>query len=331
VTSFLAELGTRLADRWLTLLVLPGALLVAAAATADTLGQAHAIDLALLRVKISALAVAPGAHSPGVLLIAAGGLLAASALAGLIAAALGSAVSGLWTASPPAGNPDANRLVSWLCRPAGWLAARRSRSWHARDDRWRTVLATAEPLRRRAALMDAGIAAVDAQISADSRTATRLADAALARRNRIARAEPARLTWIGDRFHDAETRMVNAYDLDVTLAWPRLWAVLPASLRADLSAAHDAYTATARLIGWALLYLVVGVWWWPSLIIAAVAGVTGWVHGRTGAAVLADLAETAVDLHGRTLAAQLGITCDGPLNRDAGFLITSYLRSGGTG
>jgi hypothetical protein len=207
MTGFLAELGTKLADRWMALLVLPGALLVAAAATADALGQAHALDLALLRARISALAAAPGAHSPGVLLLAAGGTLAASALAGLTAAALGSVISRLWTAVPPVGSPGASRLTTCFhrCHPACWLTALRSRFWYERDDQWSKAVAVAEPLRSRAALIDAGIVAqevpapgngTDSQSGDDdapnpgdiltaARAATRVADAALAHRNRI--------------------------------------------------------------------------------------------------------------------------------------------------
>jgi hypothetical protein len=40
----------------------------------------------------------------------------------------------------------------------------------------------------------------------------------------------------------------------------------------------------------------------------------------------ADGIETTVDLHGRTLAVQLGLTCDGPLDRDTGYRITQRLR-----
>ncbi len=326
MTGFLAELGRKLADRWLTLLVLPGALLVAAAAIAGTLGQAHALDLALLRARITGVAATPAAHSPGTLLLAAGGILAASALAGLAAAALGSAISRAWTASGPAGTPGGNGTIARF-RPASWLTARRVRSWQKRDDRWRAARGAAEPLRRSAALIDAGMdATAPAETAAAARVATRMADAALARRNRIGRAEPARPTWIGDRFRDAEERVASAYHLDIAVAWPRLWVLLPDNLRADLSAAYDSYTASARLVGWALLYVLIGAWWWPSLLIAAVTIITGWARGRTCTTVLADLIEVAVDLHGRTLASQLGIVCDGPMDRDTGYRITQRLR-----
>ena len=359
MTGFLAELGKNLADRWLSLLILPGALLIAAAAAAGTLGQAHAIDLTLLRARITAIAATPSAHSPGALLLAVGGILAASALAGLTAAALGSVTTRVWTAPGAAGRGGTGQPVRWSrpatwiwrCDPAYWLTVLRARSWRKRDDRWRAAQLVAEPLLRQAALVEAGIGttapagdqspgsapAVGASSSpgdplssgetlAAARSARHAADAALDRRNRIAQTEPSRPTWISNRFHDAEEHIARTYHLDIAAAWPRLWAVLPDNLRADLQAAYDGYTASARLVGWALLYAVIGAWWWPSAVIAAVAMAAGWRRGRTGTAVLADLIEATVDLHGRTLAVQLGLTCDGPLDRDTGYRITQRLR-----
>jgi hypothetical protein len=344
MTGFLGELSAKLADRWLSLLVLPGLLLVAAASAAGILGQAHALDITLLRAKITAVASAPGAHSPGVLLLAVGGILAASALAGLAGAVLGGVISRLWTAVGPAELPGAHGISVGIrrCLPSHWLTTARIRRWRERDRDWEKARAAAVPLRRDAALITRGFAvppvplgttsqpgtspANSAEIVAAAEAATRASDAALARRNRIATLPPSRPTWIGDRFHVTEQRITTRYHLDIGVAWPRLWALLPDNLRADLAAAYDAYTAASRLIGWALLYAALGAWWWPSLVIAAVTGLTGWTHGRTAAAVLADLIETTVDLHGRTLASQLGLACHGPLTADGGYEITAHLR-----
>jgi hypothetical protein len=229
MTGFLAELGTKLADRWLAILILPGALLIAAAGTAGTLGQVHALDISLLKARITAVAGAPGAHSPGVLLLAIGGIMAASALAGLAASALGSATARLWVAvgPPPVARPGTKRVTSWIrqCHPMHWLTALRVRCWRDRDDRWRQAQAAAVPLRQQTALISAGIGATASplqqqpsggtagaspqpmtvpapeQVLAASRAATRVADAALAHRNRIATGIPTGPTWIGERLH----------------------------------------------------------------------------------------------------------------------------------
>ncbi|MFI2478485.1 hypothetical protein [Nocardia xishanensis] len=57
IDALLSELGKKLAERWLSLLVLPGLVFLAAAWCAYTLGHAHALDTALLvrttRMKVS--------------------------------------------------------------------------------------------------------------------------------------------------------------------------------------------------------------------------------------------------------------------------------------
>jgi hypothetical protein len=240
---------------------------------------------------------------------------------------------------------------AWLCDPGYWLTVLRAWSWRRRDKRWSTARGVAEPLARLAALIEAGITvpadaaaqgpgAVRAasgssdpgdplspeEILASARRTRRDADAALARRNRMALTEPSRPTWIGSRFQDLEERIARAHHLDIAVAWPRLWPLLSGNLRADLQAAYGAYTAAARLVGWALLYSVIGAWWWPAAVIAVVAVAAGWRQGRAGAAALADLIETAVDLQGRTLATGLGLRCEGPFDKDTGYQVTRLLR-----
>ncbi len=154
--------------------------------------------------------------------------------------------------------------------------------------------------------------------------------AAVAACRRICLVEADRPTWIGDRLRAADERIHHTYQLDVSAAWPRLWMLIPETARTELSAAHDSYTAAARLTGWAFLYLAVGAWWWPALLIAAATGITAWIRARAATAVLADLVETTVDLYGPELARQLGITCPGPLTPDIGHTLTIILRKDDT-
>lgn len=57
--GLLGELSKKLAERWLTLLVMPGALYLAIAAAGHTLGQSAALDVELLTHTISDAARAP--------------------------------------------------------------------------------------------------------------------------------------------------------------------------------------------------------------------------------------------------------------------------------
>ncbi|MGW1719890.1 hypothetical protein [Streptomyces sp. NPDC002156] len=97
----------------------------------------------------------------------------------------------------------------------------------------------------------------------------------------------------------------------------------------ELLSAREAYGAAVGLAGWAVLYLLLGAWWWPALSAAAVVAATAWIRGRSATAVFADLVEATVDLHAITLAQELGLTGERPtLTREVGDAITTTLALG---
>ncbi|KUL21384.1 hypothetical protein [Streptomyces regalis] len=284
MSTFLSTLAGKAAEKWLALLVLPGLVYVACLGAAAVLGHHDALNAVELQHVIDRSATHSSASSPGAILLTAAAVLAAAALAGLTARALGVAVERLWTVPDDRG-------------PARLLVRHRRRRWLRAD-----------------------------QERAEAETRSAIARA-ITRRNAIALELPERPTWIGDRFHAVDERVYRAYDLDLTSAWPRLWLVASDSVRAELGTARDAYGAAARLGGWALLYLPLAVWWWPALPGAAVIALTAWIRGREAAAVLADLVEATVDLHGTLLAQELGLTGERPaLTRDTGYDVTVILR-----
>ncbi|MEU8758879.1 hypothetical protein [Streptomyces sp. NPDC048659] len=261
MNTLLSALGKGLAERWLQLLALPGALFTAVAAAASVLGHRHALDWRLLTGAAERLAAGYERRPVSALLLAVALLLAGAAV-GLLARGLGALVERVWLLSGP----------RWL---VGWLVGRRRDRWTA-ENRAATLGTAAE----RAAHAGA--------------------------RNAVALTEPARPTWIGDRLRGVGVRVRGQYGLDFAFAWPRLWLLLPEPCRADLIAAREALTGAAVRGGWGLLYLCLGVRWWP----AALAGVALLVYarrlGRDAAGTLADLAESAVDLHAAELARALG-------------------------
>ncbi|MEV0640996.1 hypothetical protein AB0I77_39970 [Streptomyces sp. NPDC050619] len=284
MSTFLAALAGKAAEKWLGLLVLPGVCYLACVVAAAVLGHGDALNPGELQQAVDRLAAHPGASNAGAILLVAAGVLAAAALAGLCAGASAVAVERLWTM----------RGDQW---PARALVRRRVRRWRQAD----------------AACEAAGT-------RSDLARATE-------RRDTIALVRPRRPTWIGDRFHAVDQRVYDAYDLDLGSAWPRLWLVVPDAVRSELVSAREAYGAASRLAGWAPLYLILGAWWWPALLVAVVVAATAWVRGRTAAAVLADLVEATVDLHATTLAEELGVTGERPaLTRDIGEAITTTLR-----
>lgn len=292
----MAELAKKLADRWLDLLVLPGLLWLGALAAAIRLGQQHPFGISRLRDWLDHLAARPAAHSLAVVLLAAAGLLLASAAVGLAATALGGLLQRLWVL------PGERRPLAWLV-------------W-ARRRRWNRITTAAQR-----AITRAAAPAAYGQDPARARTRARRAE----RRRRALPGWPQRPTWIGDRFYATATRTTVAYGLNLDLSWPRLWTLLPDTLRGDLTTAQAAYTGATRLTAWGLLYATLFSAWWPAVLLGVAIFATGLARARSTASVLADLVETATDLHTGDLAAKLGVPASAPLTADVGRAITRIL------
>jgi len=289
--AFLAQLGKSVAERWLALLILPGALWVGAAVAGYRLGQrADPLDPQPLTSWARRVAADPIAHADTTIALAALAVLVASAAAGLAATGLAAALQRLWVAHgvrPP---------LSWILR--------------ARRERWAGLRETA------AAKIDrASDPALTGRALARARAAARRA-----RRRHLARPTqpPRRPTRIAEVFSATSLRAKDRYGLDLDLAWPRMWTVLPEPLRTDFTAASDTFAATARLMAWALLYAALGIVFWPAAPLGLVIGVTATVRARAAAALLADLIDTAVDLHLTDLADALHVPTEKPPDRATG-------------
>jgi hypothetical protein len=299
MTPLLGQLGTRLADRWIALLVVPGSLFVAAATVGVALGQRHALDVDTLIAWAERRSQTPlWSHPAGFVLTLAGFALAAAGV-GLAAQLLGAGQLLWW-------------LGSWPAPLRGWSARRvkqRRERWNQLQDQFATAADTTDAPRPSGDLD--GIAAA-------------LAD----RRNRMATAEPQRPTWIGDQLAAVEIRVRNAYGLDLVSGWPRLWLLLPADPRAEIRAARQQLDGSSVLAAWGLLYLVLGVFWWPALVVGALTWVVGWSSARQAMRTYAELIESVVDLHGAMLARALGIDCPAELTTAVGRAVTRRTRKG---
>jgi len=136
---------------------------------------------------------------------------------------------------------------------------------------------------------------------------------------------------MGDRVHAVEQVALHRHGLDLAFGWPRLWLVLPDTVRAEITAAEAAFAAATMTGTWALPYLVLGVVWWPAALAGIGIGVTGWLRARAAVGDLAALSEAAIDLHGRGLAIALGggeQDATGPLTTTEGEAITRIVRKG---
>jgi hypothetical protein len=269
-------LGTKLAETWLSSLVLPGFLYVAALLTASRLRQDHSLDAGLFVERAEDLATSLQKQGSASIILA---LLAAALLASVVAlTARGAGVlmGRLWQGNWP--GPLAEPLTQW------------------RRDRWDRA--------------DQDVA--DSESSArETGDAPADRDRLAARRNRIALAHPVRPTWIGDRTAAVAIRVEHAYGIDLETAWPRLWLTADDAARTEVEAAKAAVDRAVTLSGWGVLYVVMGLYWWPASLAGSLVWATGWYRTRSAIAMLSDLIESVVDLTVEKLAIDLRVLAEG--------------------
>jgi hypothetical protein len=304
VTGFLSEFGKKLAERWFSALVLPGALFLAVAAAAHTLGHGRPADLPHLADQVTAWANAPAVRGAGGQVVLLAAALAAAAVAGLVAQGLGVLVERLTLAAGWRDWPGP------LQRGTGHLVARRLHRWNAAATRWHRLREEAARARAR------GRRADPAERHAAHRAMTRIAPEA-----------PDRPTWCGDRLNAVAVRLERELRVDASVCWPDVWLILADATRAEVTAARQALTRATTLTAWAVLYLQLAWWWWPAVAVSGVLGLTGWRRTRAATDAYAVLLEAATRLHLRELADRLGLdTTAAP--KALGEAVTHHLSAG---
>jgi len=288
--ALFSELGKRLAERWLSLLVLPGALYLAVASAAHTLGHAHPFSISRLTQQITAWTDSPAATTLGgqVVLLAAG--LASAAGAGLAAQALGSLAERICLAA------DWNAWPRPLRGLARWRVASRQQRWTTAYTSWNRLREEARRIRVRGGHADPA----ERHAAQDEMT-------------RTAFECPARPTWSGDRIHAVAVRLERERHLDLAVVWPYLWLILPDTTRTEITTARQALTRATTLAAWSPLYLLLAVWWWPAVLITAVLALVGRARIRTATDTYALLLEAATRLYAHALSAHLGLKPTAPL------------------
>jgi hypothetical protein len=303
MTGVLAELGKNLATRWLAGVLPTGLIFLAAVFAGASLGHVHWYDLPAAVHRADGWAATTTDHPVTEGLAVAAAVALAAVAAALLVEALGTVVDHLWCGPWP--KP--------LHRLGAALLARRLARWEAVNrevrEAWRR-----EAGRRAARRNDPAASSVP--------EAARL----IAERDRICLVRPDRPTWVSDRVRAVDERVYTAYGLDLGAVWPRLWLLMTVDERGEVRSERQAYDTATRLVAWAVLYLLLGLWWWPSLAVAAVLLVLGVRRGRAAMDTFCLLVESAVDLHCRSLAEQLGLACEERLPVPLGRRITAMLR-----
>lgn len=279
MNSFLVGLGTRIADRWVTLLALPGLLWTATLVAGVELGQEQAFNVMGLSSWLIHITENPARNNMATIFVIATVVLLASVSAALASSALGALCQHLLIT--PGDLP-----------PASWIRFLRQARWN----------------RATANLKSAVAGAVHPDMhQVNAASAIQKVRRARQRQARIGVTQPTKTTRVGDRFDSTLLRIRYHNGVDLHLIWPRLWTVLPEEFRTDLSAAQEAYAAAARLAGWGFLYISLTAAWWPAAFVGTVILLAAYIRIWSSAENLASLIEAAVDIHAKDLAAALGI------------------------
>lgn len=147
MNAFLSALGTKLAERWVSVLVLPGALFTVLAVAASVLGHRHALDGQRLSHAAEDFATRYD-HRPVSAALLAVVAMAAATLIGLLTHGLGTVVEKVWVITGPAWLTGP--LVRW--RHDRWTRARAAAEHAPADERAarvaiRNAVALTEPVR----------------------------------------------------------------------------------------------------------------------------------------------------------------------------------------
>lgn len=309
MAELLLGVGQRLGEKWLAPLVIPGLLYVAAVVAAYILGWEHAVDIPMLMATISSWSSNAAARSAGGVLVVAVTVLLFSLGAALVAEALGTAIAQCWLAEHWTRWPALVRAV------ARRMVDARASQW---DQAYGDYRAARAKIGRNQALAAAKIEKEQPYDLAELYYPVM----------RLSRDRPVRPTWIGDRIHTVTATLLTRYGLDLATVWPALSLAMPAEASAAINDARLAYRRATVLAAWALLYLAVGIAWWPALGIAVVSAVTAVYRARMAIEGYSLLVEAAVALYVPDLLRTLGITHTGELDGRAGSALTRYLQGG---
>jgi hypothetical protein len=141
-------------------------------------------------------------------------------------------------------------------------------------------------------------------------------------------------TRLGDILRASERRPADHYGLDALVCWYRLWMLLPADVKTEISEARLQVDQSVRAWLWGALFVVWAPWiWWVAVPVAiAVPFVTYNFSMLSAATLFGDLTETAFDLHRMQLydALQLPRPVSPAKERDDGKRLTRLLWHGET-
>jgi hypothetical protein len=138
-------------------------------------------------------------------------------------------------------------------------------------------------------------------------------------------------TRTGNILRAAETWPTHKYGLDSVITWPRLWLLLPDSVRQELIAARARLDSAVASVIWGLLFCSFAAWTPLSLLAGlgiAAGAIAFWVPSK--AETFGDLVEACYDLYRASLYEQLRwpLPTSPGEEVDSGKALTEYLWRG---
>ncbi|MER6875700.1 hypothetical protein ABT279_36685, partial [Amycolatopsis sp. NPDC000673] len=113
-------------------------------------------------------------------------------------------------------------------------------------------------------------------------------------------------TPLGNVARAADVRIVERFGLAPAAVWPRLWLVLPESVREEFLSARAAVDSCLSALIWGAAFTFFGFFaWWAVLVGAATCVATAWFWLPARVAAFADLTESAFALYRFQLYEQL--------------------------
>jgi hypothetical protein len=137
-------------------------------------------------------------------------------------------------------------------------------------------------------------------------------------------------TRLGNTLRAAETWPVDKYGLDPVKCWPRLWLLLPESVRQELVDARAGLDAAGAAVLWGVLFVGWTVWAWWAAPVGLLTALAAYRQVVRAAEVYGDLVESAFDLHRSALYESLRwpLPHNPAEEHQAGRALTDYLWRG---
>jgi len=140
-------------------------------------------------------------------------------------------------------------------------------------------------------------------------------------------------TTLGNILRAAELRSTGKYGLDFVVCWPRLWLLLPADVKKELTDVRAVLNTGAHVFAWGILFLIWTIWAWWTIPVTLIVTFYAYRWMVNVAVIYSDLLDATFDLHRTALYKSLHwpLPTNPDMEREVGEQVTIYLWRGAEG